>query len=115
MDNAALIYKPIYETFGVSAVLTAIRPEPHALDVTVIERTTAPTRPRSSTSTPSARAHSSAGTRSTKLALRPQSSTAARSSSADAAGGSKRTRPGPGPDGEASGEILMHLTEAADA
>ena len=40
MDYAALLYDPIYETFGVPAELTPNRPDATRIAVTVIERTT---------------------------------------------------------------------------
>ena len=115
MDYAALLYDPIYETFGVPAVLTANRPDAAGVTVTVIERTTAT----------DASEEFDLGTVRPGAFVRRRELAVAGIAAGELDGGTlvfggrswliEAHAPRPGPDGEASGEILMHLTEAADA
>ena len=61
MNYAALLYDPIYETFGVAASLTLNRPEFTPVASPSSSGRGAPTHRRSSSSAPSVRERSSAG------------------------------------------------------
>jgi hypothetical protein len=113
MDYAALLSDPIYETFGVAAVLAGNRPEAAAVHVTAIERTTS-----------DASEEFELGTLRPGAFVRRRELDEAGVAPAELDGGSLVLRdriwlieahvPRPGPDGEASGEILMHLVEDAN-
>ena len=115
MDYAALLYDPIYQTFGVPAVLTPNRSDATGIAVTVIERTTSTDASEEfdlHTVRPGAfvrrRALDEAGIASAEL------------DGGLLAFGGRTWRidahaARPGPDGESSGEILLHLIEDADA
>ena len=115
MDYAALLYAPIYETFGVPAELTPSRLGAASVAVTVIERTTV-TR---------ASEEFELGTVRPGAFVRRRELDQAGIAPADLDGGTlvfggrswliETHGSRPGPDGEASGEVLMHLTEAGDA
>lgn len=111
MDYSSVLYDPIYATFGMPAMLTPNRPGAIGTAVTVIERTTsvdaseefelATLRPGAFVRT---REMTDAGI------------TAAELDGGTLAFGGRSWRidahsPRPGPDGEASGEILMHLAK----
>ncbi len=115
MDYATILYDPIYATFGVEAVLTPNRPDAAPVAVTVIERTQAvdasdefeldTLRPGAFVRRPEL----------ADLGVAP-----AELDGGTLAFGGRSWRieahaPRPGPDGEASGEILMHLAEGTDA
>jgi hypothetical protein len=114
MDYAALLYDPSYETFGVPAVLTPNRPDATSVAITVIERTTSTDASEEfdlHTVRPGAfvrrRALDEAGIASAEL------------DGGLLAFGGRTWRidahaARPGPDGESSGESLLHLTEAGD-
>ena len=114
MNYATLVYDPIYEIFGEPAVLTPNRPGAAPVPLTVIERTTSADASREfelDTPRPGAfvrrRELDQAGIAPGEL----DGGTLAfggRSWRIEAHGSR------PGPDGEASGEILMHLVEDAD-
>ena len=110
-----ILYGPIYAAFAVPALLTPNRPAATGVAVTVIERTV----------------NTDASDEFEFGSLRPGAFV--RRSALDAAGIAPRDldggtlafggrtwrieahEPRPGPDGEASGEILMHLAEDPDA
>ena len=115
MTYAAILYDPIYGAFGTPAVLTPDRPDAAGTAVKVIERTRA--------------ADSSdefeLGTLRPGAFVRRRDLDAAGIAPADLDGGTlafggrswriDAHEPRPGPDGEASGEILMHLAEDPNA
>ena len=115
MDHATVLYDPIYATFGLPAMLTPNRPEATDTAVTVIERTTSV----------DASEEFELGTVRPGAFVQRRALDEAGLSPAELDGGTLafggRTwridahSPRPGPDGEASGEILMHLTEDPDA
>jgi hypothetical protein len=113
MDYAALLYDPIYETFGVPAELTPSRLGAAGVNVTVIERTTVT---RASEEFELGTVRPGAFVRRRELdqaAIAP----AELDGGTLAFGGGRTWRveahaPRPGPEGEAWGEILMHLTDA---
>lgn len=114
MDYATLLYGPIYATFGLPATLTPNRPEATGIAVTVIGRTTSV----------DASEEFELGTIRPGAFVQRRALDAAGIAPAELDGGllafGGRTRrieahaPRPGPDGEASGEILMHLAEESD-
>ncbi len=115
MEYAALLYDPIYETFGVPATLTPDRPDATSIAVTVIERTTST----------DASEEFELDTLRPGAFVRRRELDQAGIAPAELDGGTLvfggRTwlidahAARPGPDGESAGEILMHLTEAPDA
>lgn len=115
MDYVTLLYEPIYDTFGFPASLTPNRPDAEPIAITVIERT------RST----DASEEFELGTLRPGAFVRRRELDAAGVAPADLDGGTlvlggrnwriDAHSPRPGPDGEASGEILMHLVEHADA
>ena len=115
MDYQVILYDPIYAAFGSPAILTPNRPEAAAVAVTVIERTT----------TIDASEEFELGTlRPGAFVRRPELANIgiapAELDGGTLAFGARRWRieahaPRPGPDGEASGEILMYLIEDAHA
>ena len=115
MEFADLLYDPIYETFGVPAQLTPNRQGAAGVTITVIERTTA---------TDASEAFE-LGTIRPGAFVRRRELAVAGIVPADLDGGTlvfggrswviEAHAVRPGPDGEASGEILMNLVEAADA
>ena len=112
MDYAAFLYDPIYQTFGVPAVLTPNRPDATSIAVTVIERTTST----------DASEEFDLNTLRPGAFVRRRALDEAGIASAELDGGllafGGRTwvieahAPRPGPDDEASGEILMFLIDA---
>lgn len=112
MDYAAVLYDPIYATFGRAATLTPNRPALIGVAVTVIERT----------STVDASEEFELGTLRPGAFVRLRDLTEAGIAPAELDGGTltfggrswriDAHSPKPGPDGEASGEILMYLTDA---
>ena len=111
MDYGSLIYVPIYAAFGVPAVLTPNRPDATGISVSVIERTTSA----------DASDEFELGTLRLGAFVRRRDLDAAGVAPAELDGGTlavggrswriEAHAPRPGPDGEASGEILMHLAE----
>lgn len=115
MDYAALLYDPVYETFGISASLAPNRPDAASVAITVIERTR---------STDASEEFDVGTLRPGAFVRRRERDEAGIAPAELDAGtlvfGGRSWRidahaPRPGPDDEASGEILMHLTEAAGA
>ena len=114
MDYVTLLYDPIYMTFGKSATLTPNRPDGAPVAIIVIERTT---------STGASDEFEFGTVRPGALVRRRELDDAA-IERAELDGGTlvfggrswriDAHAPRPGPDGEASGEILMHLTEDGD-
>ncbi len=112
MDYAALVHDPIYETFGVPAELTPSRLGAAGVTVTVIERTTAT----------DASEEFELGTVRPGAFVRRRELDQAGIAPAELDGGTlvfggrswriEAHASRPGPDGEASGEILMFLTDA---
>lgn len=115
MDYAALLFDPLYAAFGVPAMLTPNRPDAVPVGLIVVERT-------ASTDTTE---EFELGTLRPGAFVRRRELDAAGTAPADLDGGTLafggRTwridahAPRPGPEGEASGEILMHLVEDGDA
>lgn len=115
MDHADLLYGPIYDTFGVQAVLTPGRPDAAAMTVTVIERT----------ASTDASDEFELGTLRPGAFVRRHQLTDLGIAPAELDGGTlafggrswriEAHSPRPGPNGEASGEILMHIVEDGDA
>ena len=115
MDYAAILYEPIYAAFGTPAMLTPNRTEATGVTVTVIERTTSV----------DASEEFELGTLRPGAFVRTREMTDTGITAAEIDGGTlafggrswriDAHSPRPGPDGEASGEILMHLTEEPDA
>ena len=115
MEYAELLYAPIYAAFGVPAVLTPNRPDATGIAVTVIERT----------STADASDEFELGTLRPCAFLRRRDLDAAAIAPAELDGGTlafggrswriDAHSPRPAPDGEAMGEILMHLAEEPNA
>jgi hypothetical protein len=115
MDYATLLYDPIYRTFGIPAVLTPNRADTAPVAIAVIERT------RST----DASDEFEFGTLRPGAFVRRGELDEAGIAPAELDGGTlafggrswriEAHAPRPGPDGEASGEILMHLVEDADA
>ena len=115
MDYAALLYDPIYETLGTSATLTRNGSDAVPVPITVINRT----------ASTDASEEFELGTVRPGAFVRRRELDSAGIAPADLDGGTlvfggrswliEAHASRPGPDGEASGEILMHLTEAADA
>ena len=114
MNYAALLYDPIYKTFGIPASLTPNRPDVAPVAVTIIERT------RST----DASEEFELGTVRPGAFVRRRELDDADIAPAELDGGTlvfggrtwriEAHSPRPGPDGEASGEILMHLVEDAN-
>ena len=112
MDYATLLYDPIYETFGVSATLTPNRPNAAPIAVSVIERTTSI----------DASDEFELGTLRPGAFVRRRELDQVGIAPAELDGGMltfggrswriEAHASRPGPDGEASGEILMSLTDA---
>ena len=115
MDYSSILYDPIYATFGVPAVLAPNRPEITGVGVTVIERT----------STVDASDELELRTVRPGAFVRRRELNAARIAPAELDGGTlafggrswriEAHSPRLGPDGEASGEILMHLADDQNA
>ena len=113
MDYTTILYDPIYAAFGVPATLTPNRPSATGMTVTVIERTTST----------DASEEFELGTLRPGAFVRRRELDAAGITVAELDGGMlafggrswriEAHAPRPGPDGEASGEILMHLVEDA--
>jgi hypothetical protein len=114
MDHAALLYDPIYETFGVPATLTPNRPDATGIAVTVIERTTSTDASEEfdlNTVRPGAFVR--------RCALDEAGIASAELDGGTLAFGGRTWRidahaTHPGLDGESSGEVLLHLIECAD-
>ena len=115
MAYAAILYDPIYAAFGVAAALTSNRTGAVSVAVTVIERTT---------STDASEEFELGTLRPGAFVRRRELDEAgiapAELDDGTLAVGGRTWRieahaPRPGPDGEASGEILMHLAEEPDA
>ena len=115
MDYEALLYDPLYAAFGVPAVVTPSRPDAVPVAVTVIERT-ASTDPSE---------EFELGTLRPGAFVRRRELDEAGIAPAELDGGTlafggrswriDAHSPRPGPHGEASGEILMHLAEEPNA
>ena len=112
MNYSVLLYAPIYQTFGVQAELTPSRPDAAPLALTIIERT----------KSADASEEFELGTLRPGAFVRRRELDQAGIAPAELDGGALvlggRTwridthASRPGPDGEASGEILMFLTDA---
>ncbi|HET7412125.1 MAG TPA: hypothetical protein VFJ18_05625 [Pararhizobium sp.] len=115
MDYATLLYDPIYTTFGVPAILTPTRPDAVGFAVVAIERTSAI----------DAAEEFELGTLRPGAFVRRRELDDVGVAPAELDGGTlafggrtwriEAHSPRPGSDGEASGEILMHLSEGPDA
>lgn len=114
MDFAAILYDPLYATFGIPAALTPNRPAATNVTVRVIEKTSAV----------DASEQFELGTIRPGVFIRVRDLTDAGIRIAELDGGllTYNTRswhieahaPRPGPDGEASGELLLFLSEEND-
>ena len=115
MDYSHILFDPIYAAFGMAAVLTPNRPDASSVAVSVIERTTSA----------DASANFELGTLRPGVFVRRRELDGLGIAPPELEGGTLafggRTwridahAPRPGPDGEASGEILMHLAEEPSA
>ena len=115
MDYSSILYDPIYAAFGVPATLTPNRQDAVGFVISVIERT----------ATTDASEEFELGTLRPGAFVRRRELDEAVIAPAELDGGVLAFRgrswrieahsPRPGPDGETSGEILMHLAEEADA
>jgi hypothetical protein len=112
MGYATILYDPIYAAFGIPAALTSNRPGAAPIVVTVIERMT---------NTDASEEFELGTLRLGAFVRRPELAVAG-IAPADLDGGAlvfggrnwviEAHAPRPGPDGEASGEVLMFLIDA---
>ena len=114
MDYASILYDPIYRTFGVPATLVPSSRDAGPVAITVINRT----------ATTDVSEEFELGTLRPGAFVRRRELDQAGIAPAELDGGLlafggrswriEAHSPRPGPDGEASGEILMHLAEEPD-
>ena len=115
MEYATILYGPLYAAFGIAAALTPNRQDAAAVTITVIERT----------ATTDASEDFELGTLRPGAFVRRREIDETGVSVAELDGGKlafggrawriEAHSPQPGPDGETSGEILMHLAEDQNA
>ena len=114
MDIATILYDPIYAAFGTPATLTPNRPDTTGFAVTVIERTT---RADASDEFELGTLRPGAFIRRPELAVAGIAPVELDGGTLAFGGRSwviDAHAPRPGPDGEASSEILMHLVADSD-